>query len=153
MAVGLCTVGTLPRARAQRAERPPGLLLLLEKVSTQGPYAFGMFNPKPDPVLPSLWSVQIWQEVSDRVSISSERLNCDPRTPMRILRNGASLELRHLNPGGVVTPSNRLDHLLWWAVCHPPLAGREPAGLTAEARRLGHSGQLVERLELVPGGR
>ncbi|MFM7170589.1 MAG: hypothetical protein ACKOYH_07040 [Cyanobium sp.] len=146
-------VTPLARAQDQPAERPPGLVLLVEKTSSQGPYSFGMFHPRPDPVQPSLWNVRIWQEVSDRVTVSSERLNCDRRAPMRILRQGSNLELRYLNPGGALTPSNRLDHLLWWAVCHPSLAGRDPAGLGAEAQRLGFSGQLVERLEIVPAGR
>jgi hypothetical protein len=72
---------------------------------------------------------------------------------MRVLRQGSSLELRYLNPGGAITPSNRLDHMLWWAICHPALAGRDPAGLAAEAQKLGYGGQLVERLEIVPTGR
>jgi hypothetical protein len=146
--------GTAPaQAQDTPAERPPGLVVLVQKNSSQGPYTLGVFRPRPDPVQPSLWNVQIWQESSDRVTVSTERLLCDPRTPMRILRRGSSLELRYLNPGGAITPSNRLDHLLWWAVCHPSLAGRDPAGLAAEARRLGYGGQLVERLESVPGGR
>ncbi|MFN9694607.1 MAG: hypothetical protein ACK550_12565 [Synechococcaceae cyanobacterium] len=128
-------------------------MVLVEKTTSQGPYTLGLFHPRPDPVQPTLWGVQIWQESSDRVTVSSERLNCDPRTPMRILRQGSSLELRYLNPGGAITPSNRLDHQLWWAVCHPSLAGRDPAGLGAEAQRLGFGGQLVERLEIVPAGR
>ena len=138
------------RAQGQRAERPPGLVVLVEKTSTQGPYTLGVFHPRPDPEVPNLWLAQIWQEISDRVTVSSERLNCDPRTPMRILRSGSSLELRHLNPGGAITLANRLDHQLWWAVCHPSLAGRDPSGLAEEARRRGFSGQLVERIELVP---
>jgi hypothetical protein len=129
------------------------LVVLVAKTTSEGPYTFGVFHPRPDPAYPSLWNVQIWQEVSDRVTVSSERLNCDPRTPMRILRSGSSLELRYLNPGGVITPANRLDHQLWWAVCHPSLAGRDPADLATEALRRGYSGQLVERLEIVPGGR
>ena len=137
-------------AQAQPAERPPGLVVLVEKTSTQGPYTLGVFHPRPDPEVPNLWLAQIWQEISDRVTVSSERLNCDPRTPMRILRSGSSLELRHLNPGGAITLANRLDHQLWWAVCHPSLAGRDPSGLAEEARRRGFSGQLVERIELVP---
>jgi hypothetical protein len=141
------------RAQDQPAQRPPGLVVLVEKTTSQGPYTFGLFHPRPDPAQPSLWSVQIWQEISDRVTVSSERIQCDPRTPMRVLRQGSSLELRHLNPGGAITPSNRLDHMLWWAVCHPALAGRDPAGLAAEAQKLGASGQLVERLEIVPTGR
>ncbi len=141
------------RAQDQPAQRPPGLVVLVEKTTSQGPYTFGLFHPRPDPVQPSLWSVQIWQEVSDRVTVSSERIQCDPRTAMRVLRQGSSLELRYLNPGGAITPANRLDHTLWWAVCHPALAGRDPAGLAAEARKLGYSGQLVERLEIVPTGR
>jgi hypothetical protein len=43
--------------------------------------------------------------------------------------------------------------MLWWAICHPALAGRDPAGLAAEAQKLGYGGQLVERLEIVPTGR
>lgn len=144
----------VPAARGQEqpAEPPPGLVVLVDKPSLQGQYRFGVFHPRQDPQVPDLWQVQIWQQISDRVSVSSERLNCSLSSPMRILRNGSALELRHLNPGGAISLGNRLDHQIWWAVCHPSLAGQDPAALAEEARRLGFSGQRLERVELVPYG-
>ena len=68
---------------------------------------------------------------------------------MRITGSGSQLLVRELNPGGVIYPANRLDHLIWWAICYPQLAGRDPAGLGAEARRLGFSGQLQEEQQLL----
>lgn len=49
-----------------------------------------------------------------------------------------------------ITPANRLDHQIWWAACFPEQAGKNPATLGQEARRLGFSGSLVEREEVVP---
>jgi hypothetical protein len=44
-----------------------------------------------------------------------------------------------------------VHHLVWWAVCHPEQAGREPAELTGVARQLGYSGSLRESVQILPG--
>lgn len=130
-----------------RAPRPPDLLILLRSESVNGQKQIGVFGAKADPQRPGLWSVQVWEETHDRVTIATDRIRCSATAPMRITGVGGQLLVRELNPGGAIHPANRLDHLIWWAVCHPPLAGRDPAGLVEEARRLGYSGQLPERQE------
>jgi hypothetical protein len=58
--------------------------------------------------------------------------------------------VRQLNPGGAITPTNRIDHLIWWAVCHPELAQQDPAGLRSKALELGYSTHLQESEQRVP---
>jgi hypothetical protein len=70
---------------------------------------------------------------------------------MRVTSDGAYLYVRELNPGGAITPANRIDHLVWWATCFPEQAGRDPAGLAGLARQLGYSGTLRESEQIVPG--
>ncbi len=130
-----------------RAPRPPDLVILLRSESVNGQKQVGIFGVKADPQRPGLWSVQVWEETTDRVTIATDRIRCSATAPMRITGAGSQLLVRELNPGGAIHPANRLDHLIWWAVCHPSLAGRDPAGLVEEARRLGYSGQLPERQE------
>lgn len=122
-------------------------MILQRSESVNGLKRVGVFGAKPDPQQPGLWSVQVWEETNDRVTIATDRVRCSVTAPMRITGAGGQLLVRELNPGGAIHPANRLDHLIWWAVCHPPLAGRDPAGLVEEARRLGYSGQLPERQE------
>jgi len=95
----------------------------------------------------------VWEETRDRVTIATDRIGCSPAAPMRITGSGSQLLVRALNPGGLIHPANRADHLIWWAVCHPSLAGRDPAGFGAEARRLGYSGQLQETQEVIKAPR
>ncbi|MEB3200814.1 MAG: hypothetical protein VKK62_09845 [Synechococcaceae cyanobacterium] len=142
-----------PGQDSQEVERPPDLVVLVDKPSTLGTYTLGVFLRRPDPQTPGMWSVKIWEEVDERVSVATDRVSCDPAAPMRITRQRGQLEMRLLNPGGVITPANRTDHLIWWAVCAPALAARDPASLAVEARRLGYSGVLVERRDLLPAGR
>lgn len=147
---GLLSGVALPVAAAEppastRAPRPPDLVILQRNESVNGEQQIGLFGVKADPLRPGLWSVQVWEETRDRVTIATDRIGCSVAAPMRITGSGSQLLVRELNPGGAIYPANRLDHLIWWAVCHPSLAGRDPAGLAAEARRLGYSGQLQER--------
>ncbi|MEB3333250.1 MAG: hypothetical protein VKI83_12250 [Synechococcaceae cyanobacterium] len=145
----------LPRPAAAQDERPADLVIVDEKLTHQGPHATGVFGLRSDPVVKNLWSVRIWEQLPDRVMISTERVRCDTASPMRITSRktrlaGRQVVMRQLNPGGTITSGNRLDHRIWWAVCHPQFAGRDPAGLAAEARRLGFSGQLLEQELLMP---
>ena len=114
-----------------------------------GEKQIGVYGAKPDRKPGGLWSVQVWEQTDGRVVIATDRIGCSPTAPMRITGGGGQMLVRELNPGGAIHPANRLDHLIWWAVCHPQLAGRDPAALAAEARRLGYSGQLQERQQVL----
>ena len=145
----------LPRPAAAQDERPADLVIVEETLTHQGPHATGVFGRKSDPVVKDLWSVRLWEQLPDRVMISTERVRCDTASPMRITSRktrvgGRQVVMRQLNPGGPITAANRLDHRIWWAVCQPQFAGRDPATLTAEARRLGFSIQLPEQELLLP---
>lgn len=134
---------------ATRAPRPADLVILQRSQSVNGDRQVGVFGAKADPQRPGLWSVQVWEETDERITIATDRIGCSATAPMRITGSGSRLLVRELNPGGAIHPANRLDHLIWWAVCHPSLAGRDPAGLAAEARRLGYSGQLQEQQQVL----
>lgn len=136
-----------------RAPRPPDLVILLRSDSVNGEKQIGVFGAKADPRSPGLWSVQVWEETNDRVTIATDRISCSPTAPLRTTGSGSQLLVRALNPGGTIHPANRLDHLIWWAVCHPAFAGRDPAGLAAEARRLGYNGQLQESQQVLQAPR
>lgn len=136
---------------------PPDLVVLVDKEGIKGHYRLGVFDRQADPSQPQVWRLKLWEQTLDRLYISTDVLNCSIQQPMRITggrRDGdGRMILRELNPGGPITPSNRLDHQVWWAACFPEHAGKDPANLAAEARRLGFSGTLVEREQVVPGSR
>lgn len=136
-----------------RAPRPSDLVILLRSESVNGEKQVGVFGAKADPQRPGLWSVQVWEETNDRVTIATDRISCSPTAPLRTTGTSSRLLVRALNPGGAIHSANRLDHLIWWAVCHPAFAGRDPAGLAAEARRLGYSGQLQESQQVLQAPR
>lgn len=148
---GACLAAGVQPARSgeappsTRPPQPPGLVILQRSESVNGAKQIGVFGAKADPQRPGLWSVQVWEETNDRVTIATDRIGCSSAAPMRITGSGSQLLVRELNPGGAIYPANRLDHLIWWAVCHPSFAARDPAGLGAQARQLGYSGQLQER--------
>jgi hypothetical protein len=133
-----------------RPLRPPGFVLLEERLGPDGLRAVGVYGAVPDPAQAGLWRVQLWQELRDRVTVSTDKVGCPPGAPLRITGRGRALIVRELNPGGPITPANRLDYQIWWAVCQPSLAGRDPASLAAEARRLGFDGRLPEREQILP---
>ena len=144
-----------PAAPGSRAQRPADLLILQRSAGLGGGKEVGLYGARADPREPGLWSVQIWEETLDRVTIATDRIRCSSAAPMRITGSGGRVMVRELNPGGPIHAANRLDHLIWWAVCHPSLAGRDPATLGTEARRLGFDGLLPERqqvLQLPPAG-
>ncbi|MFZ0407058.1 MAG: hypothetical protein WAM11_02980 [Cyanobium sp.] len=132
-----------------RAPRPADLVILQEWVTREGPQSIGVYGIKVDPLMPDNRSVQVWQEQLDRVTIATDKIRCSPQGPMRVTGTANRLIVRELNPGGPITQANRLDHLIWWAVCVPAQAGKDPAGLGALARSLGYSGQLIEREEVL----
>lgn len=131
--------------------------MLEKKFTLKGRWRLGVFARQPDPGQPGVWRIKIWEQTEDRVFVSTDVLNCGPSQPMRITGGSGGtrgvLILRELNPGGPITRANRLDHQIWWAACFPQQAGKDPAMLGPEARRLGFSGALVEREQVVPGPR
>ena len=138
-----------PAAADSKAPRPKDLVILYRSESVLGRREIGVFGATADPRQPGLWSVQVWEETRDRVTIATDRISCTPAAPLRITGEGSQMYVRQLNPGGAIHDVNRLDHLIWWAVCVPAQAGKDPATLGALARSLGYSGQLVEREEVL----
>ncbi|MGB5134655.1 MAG: hypothetical protein WBN89_05710 [Prochlorococcaceae cyanobacterium] len=138
-------------ARTAAPERPPGLVVLDERPTPKGPQVLGVYGMRFDPADPDLRRVQLWRQLVHEVSLTTDTLGCSPRAPMRMTRVGDRWVVRELNPGGPVTLANRVDHLVWWAVCHPEQAGKDPATLAALARQLGYSGELRESEQVLPG--
>jgi hypothetical protein len=149
------TPGTLDEEFGDTPPPPTDLLVLARKSGLKGRWRLGVFDRQQDLSQPEIWRLKLWEQTEDRVFVSTDVLNCSRSQPMRITGSRASgggqLILRNLNPGGLVTPANRLDHQIWWAACFPDQAGKDPATLAPEARRLGFSGNLVEREQVVPG--
>lgn len=137
--------------RSNAENRPPGFQLLLDKVTHRGREVVGVYGLVPEPAQPGLWRVQVWEELDDRVTVATDKIGCSLSSPMRITGTARRLIIRELNPGGDITPANRLDHLMWWAVCVPAQAGKDPASLGPLARQLGYSGRLPEREQVVLG--
>jgi hypothetical protein len=144
--VGAQGVNLIPRLA-----RPQGLMLLEERDVRGGKQATGVYAVEVDPRDPGLRRIKVWEELPDDVKVRSETIRCTPETPMRITSDGRHLILLTLNPGGQISPGNRLHHMIWWASCFPEQAGRDPATLAAVARQLGYSGHVVESREVLPG--
>jgi hypothetical protein len=140
-----------PALRADPAPRPPDLLVLQERTTSRGPETLGIYGRVPEPDQPGRWRVRVWRETLDQLLLERESIDCRPGNATRIGSVDGRVVVQTLNPGGLITPANRLDHLIWWATCFPEQAGRDPALLAAEARRLGFDGQSQERLTVLPG--
>lgn len=138
-------------SRSNAESRPKGFKVLLDRVTHRGREVVGIYGLVSEPNQPGMWRVQVWEELDDRVTVATDKIGCSPTSPMRITGTSRRLIIRELNPGGVITPSNRLDHLMWWAVCVPEQAGKDPASLAPLARQLGYSGRLPEREQVVLG--
>lgn len=146
-------IGSVQAAEAppDGPERPADLVLLEESQRFDGRYVFGILAASPEQ---GLWRVKVWEEVPGVTKIRNETVRCQVDNPMRVTNDGSRQLVRFLNPGGAITPANRRDHLVWWAVCFPDQAGRDPAQLGPKARSLGFRGLVVEReLELPAGQR
>jgi len=135
--------------RSNEQSRPPGLTVLQDKVTHRGREVVGIYGAVAEPGPGRLWRVMVWEELDDRVTVATDKIGCSVTNPMRITGVDRRLIIRELNPGGQITPANRLDHLMWWAVCVPAEAGRDPATLGPLARKLGYSGTLQEREQVV----
>lgn len=156
----LLLAGPLAPARAQdggpgnpQDSRPKGLVLLRQRQVAGGIQALGIYDIQPDPQQPGLWRVKLWDELPNTLVVRGESIRCSPAEPMRVTSDGSRFFLRALNPGGQINPSNRLDHLVWWATCFPEQAGKDPATLGPLARRLGYSGNLQESEQVLPRSR
>ncbi len=132
--------------------RPRGMALLFEREIAGGKQALGVYGITADPAQPGLWRIKVWEELPNDVKVRTETIQCSRTGPMRVTNDGRNLILRELNPGGAISSANRIDHLIWWATCFPPQAGKDPAGLRDLARQLGYSGNRVEREQVVPAG-
>jgi hypothetical protein len=136
---------------------PADLVVLEDRVGRGGRELIGVFGTEVEAGEPGVRRIRIWEEKRDRVTVSIDVVRCSPTAPMRITGRegtmGRRLIVRELNPGGAITPENRLDHLIWWAACQPEQAGKDPATLAPLARQLGYSGTLVEREQVLPAPR
>jgi len=130
--------------------RPKTLVLLSERIVPGGKQATGVYAIEADPAFPDVKRVKVWLELPNDLQVRNETIRCSAKAPMRVTTDGRDLIVRQLNPGGAINPTNRLDHLIWWAVCFPELAQQDPAGLGAKARELGYSGHLQESEQRVP---
>ena len=131
--------------------RPPGLVVLWERAGRGGQQAVGVYAVSKDPNDPEVRQIKVWLELPNNLRVRQETIRCSPSQPMRMSSNGREFILSELNPGGPITSANRLNHQIWWAACYPEQAGKDPAGLAALARKLGYSGHLVERDQVLPG--
>ncbi|WP_216903967.1 hypothetical protein [Synechococcus sp. CCY 9618] len=138
-------------APSNAEQRPPGFRVLQDRITHRGREVVGIFGLVPEPGQPGLWRVQVWEELDDRVTVATDKIGCTLASPLRITGTATRLLVRELNPGGSITPANRLDHLMWWAVCVPAQAGKDPATLGPLARQLGYSGRLPEREQVLLG--
>lgn len=130
--------------------RPPTMVLLTERTVAGGKQATGVYQIERDPLLPDVRRVKVWLELPNDLQVRNETIRCSPKMPMRVTNDGRNLIVRQLNPGGAISPGNRLDHLIWWAVCFPELAKQDPATLGDKARELGYSGHLQESEQRLP---
>ena len=130
--------------------RPKGLVLLSERTVPGGLQALGVYKIELDPGQPDLRRIKVWLELPNDLQVRNETIRCNPTAPMRVTTDGRDLIVRQLNPGGLITPSNRVDHLIWWATCFPEQATKDPASLVALARQLGYSGHLQETEQRMP---
>jgi hypothetical protein len=140
-----------PAALAELPDRPPGLVVLEERPSQEGLQVLGVYGPRLDPASPALWRVSLWLQRGAVVTVRTDTVRCSASAPMRLTNESGRWQLVELNPGGPIHPGNRVHHLVWWAVCHPEQAGRDPAQLMGLARQLGYSGSLRESVQILPG--
>ena len=131
-----------------KAMRPVDLVVLDQRDGADA-YTLGIFAVKKDPADPELRRFQLWQEYADDLVVPSESVSCSREEPLRMTRDNNAIYIRKLNPGGPLRLSTREDHLVWWAACHPTLAGKEPESLGEQARELGYSTQLIESQEVL----
>ena len=134
--------------------RPSDMTVLETKSIGGGTYTLAIYAIKGDASDPDLRRYKLWKEYPDNLVIPSESVDCSAEEPVRVTRDQEAIYIRKLNPGGPVRATAREDHLVWWAACHPELAGQDPVSLTDKAKELGYSTLLIESQEVLrlPGG-
>ena len=131
-----------------KAMRPVDLVVLDQRDGAHA-YTLGIFAISKDPTDPELRRFKLGQEYAEDLVVPSESVSCSREEPLRMTRDNDAIYIRKLNPGGPLRLSTREDHLVWWAACHPTLAGKEPETLGEQARELGYSTQLIESEEVL----
>ena len=134
-----------------KKSRPANLVVLIKRPDVGGDYLLGMYALKTDKFDQDLRRFKLWQEWSYDLNVHTESVSCSPEEPLRITRDSRAVYVRRLNPGGIVNPANREDHLVWWAACVPELGGTDPTNLKDKALSLGYSTVLVESQEVLVG--
>ncbi|WP_320673603.1 hypothetical protein [Prochlorococcus sp. MIT 1341] len=129
--------------------RPPNLVVLIKKPDLGGDYVLGMYEVEIDKRDQSLRRFKLWEEWPYNLKVRRESVRCNSEGPLRVKRDSKSIYVRRLNPGGLITPVNREDHLVWWAACVPEMAGVDPSTLKKKALSLGFSTFLVEKQEVL----
>ena len=153
LAVGAMSSAALDRKAVleqMRENRPTDLQVLIEQPDAGGPRTLGIFAIQRDPANPDVRSYRLWEESPADLNVYLESVRCGSVQPLRVKRTGTAVYVRMLNPGGRITPSNREDHLVWWAACVPEVAGTDPATLRQKALDLGFSTLIPERQEQLP---
>ena len=156
--LALLAVGSMPSValdrkavlEQMRENRPADLQVLVEQPDAGGTRTLGIFAIQRDPANADVRSYRLWEESPADLNVYVESVRCGSAQPLRVKRTGAAVYVRMLNPGGLITPSNREDHLVWWAACVPEVAGTDPATLRQKALDLGFSTLIPERQEQLP---
>ena len=136
---------TLEKLRASR----PSDLVVVDQREVGGTYTLGIFAVQNDPADPALRRYKLWRESPDNLVIPTESVSCSQIEPLRVTRDQTAIYLNRLNPGGLITPVNRENHLVWWAACVPEVAGNDPSMLKEKAKELGFSTLQVESQEIL----
>jgi len=132
-----------------KSMRPSTMATLETRQVDGGLYTLGLFSLAGDEADPNLRRYKLWKEYPHDLVVPTESVNCSTTTPMRVTRDDKAIYLRRLNPGGVITPANREDYLVWWAACVPDQAGVDPSTLRQKAQELGYSTLLRESVEVL----
>ena len=133
-----------------RNNRPADLQVLVEEPDAGGTRTIGIYGIKRDSSSTDVRRYSLWEESPSDLNIYFESVSCRVEKPLRVKRTGTAVYVRMLNPGGLINPTNREDHLVWWAACVPDLAGTDPAMLQQKALDLGFSTLIPERQEQLP---
>ena len=133
-----------------KSQRPQDLQVVSRRPVPGGEVTLGIYAVEPVASDPQARRYRLWEESPDDLNVYFESVRCSPARPLRVKRTASAVYLRTLNPGGAVTAFNREDHLVWWAVCVPEVAGTDPALLRQKALDLGFSTLIPERQEQLP---
>ena len=148
--IGSAAIDRLEVLEQMKKSRPADLTVLIETPDAGGMRTIGIYAVKPSAADANVRQYKLWEELPKDLNIYFESVNCSAANPLRVKRTSSSVYVRNLNPGGFVSDTNREDHLVWWAVCVPEVAGTEPATLRQKALDLGYSTLIPERQQQLP---